>query len=72
MASAPIGADDVRRYIRSKLKDYHFVIVSNREPYAHKTVSGKVVCDRPAGGLTAALDPLMQASGGTWIAWGSG
>lgn len=27
---------------------------------------------RPAGGLTAALDPLMQACHGTWVAWGSG
>jgi trehalose-6-phosphate synthase len=27
---------------------------------------------RPAGGLVAALDPLMQAVGGIWIAWGSG
>ncbi len=26
----------------------------------------------PAGGLTAALDPLMQAVGGTWVAGGSG
>lgn len=27
---------------------------------------------RPAGGLTAALDPVMQACHGTWVAWGSG
>ena len=26
----------------------------------------------PAGGLTSALDPLLQALGGTWVAWGSG
>jgi trehalose 6-phosphate synthase len=25
-----------------------------------------------AGGLTSALDPVMQASHGTWVAWGSG
>src|SRR5262245_21453375 len=27
---------------------------------------------QPAGGLTAALDPVMQACHGTWVAWGSG
>lgn len=27
---------------------------------------------RPAGGLTSALDPVMQACHGTWVAWGSG
>lgn len=27
---------------------------------------------QPAGGLTAALDPIMQACHGTWVAWGSG
>src|SRR3712207_5986213 len=26
----------------------------------------------PAGGLTSALDPLLQALGGMWVAWGSG
>src|SRR5262244_4600848 len=27
---------------------------------------------QPAGGLTSALDPVMQACHGTWVAWGSG
>jgi trehalose 6-phosphate synthase len=29
-------------------------------------------CNQPAGGLTSALDPVMQACHGTWVAWGSG
>jgi alpha,alpha-trehalose-phosphate synthase [UDP-forming] len=29
-------------------------------------------CSQPAGGLTAALDPVMQACHGTWVAWGHG
>ncbi|MBI3327013.1 MAG: trehalose-6-phosphate synthase [Nitrospinae bacterium] len=33
---------------------------------------GSVRWSRPAGGLTSALDPVMQACHGTWIAWGSG
>ena len=27
---------------------------------------------QPAVGLTSALDPVMQACHGTWVAWGSG
>jgi trehalose 6-phosphate synthase len=29
-------------------------------------------CSQPAGGLTSALDPVMQACHGTWVAWGNG
>ena len=45
------------------------IVVSNREPYVHETPESVT---RPAGGLSAALDATMQATGGTWIAWGSG
>src|SRR5947208_2384634 len=31
-----------------------------------------IMIHRPVGGLAAALDPVMQAAGGTWVAWGSG
>jgi trehalose-6-phosphate synthase len=50
------------------------VVVSNREPYEHywDEAADDVAVRRPAGGLVAALDPLMQAMGGIWIAWGSG
>jgi trehalose 6-phosphate synthase len=33
---------------------------------------GQPVAVSPAGGLTAALQPAVSATGGTWIAWGSG
>ncbi len=62
----------VTRLFKRRLGGRSLVIVSNREPYAHYRVSGKVCCQRPAGGLTAALDPVMQVLGGTWVAWGSG
>jgi len=31
-----------------------------------------ITVDEPAGGLTAGLDPVVQATEGTWIAWGDG
>jgi trehalose 6-phosphate synthase/phosphatase len=52
--------------------DAPFTIVSNREPYVPRwDEAGNLTYDKPAGGLTAALDPVMRATGGTWIAWGS-
>lgn len=45
------------------------IVVSNREPYVHETTERVI---QPAGGLTAALDGALAATGGTWIAWGSG
>jgi trehalose 6-phosphate synthase len=48
-------------------------VVSNREPYRHEyDDDGAVEVDRPTGGLTAGLDPVMQQLGGTWTAWGDG
>jgi len=48
------------------------VVVSNRQPYSHGYEDGEVTVDRPAGGLTAALDPVMQTVEGSWVAWGDG
>lgn len=48
------------------------VVVSNRQPYSHADSGDGLEVDRPTGGLTAGLDPVMQATGGTWIAWGDG
>lgn len=64
--------DDLHQLVQEKLKDYLFVVVSNREPYVHSHAYGEIRCDMPASGLTTALDPVMKACGGTWIAHGSG
>ena len=57
--------------VNDKLKDYLFIVVSNREPYIH-TLTEKIKWTIPASGLTMALDPVMQACGGVWVAHGSG
>jgi len=48
------------------------IVVSNREPYEHRRLKGRLVCRHTDGGLTSALDPVMRRLGGTWVAWGSG
>jgi len=52
--------------IDTKLRGYKFILVSNREPYIHNQVNGKIECVQPASGLAVALDPIMRACGGTW------
>jgi trehalose-6-phosphate synthase len=60
------------KVIKEKMKDYQLFVVSNREPYIHQWKEDRIECLRPASGLTVALDPMMQACGGIWIAHGSG
>ena len=48
------------------------IVVSNREPYVHKRSGLRVTIETPAGGLSSALDDVLKAARGTWIAWGSG
>ena len=69
-----LGASDMGGLYRDAFPERTFVVVSNREPYEHRWGEdvGDVVVRRPTGGLTSALDPVLQAVGGTWIAWGSG
>ena len=58
--------------IQERLADELFVVVSNREPYVHRYDGEAIFWDVPPGGLTLALDPVMRACGGLWIAHGSG
>lgn len=70
----PITPGSLEPLFRRSFGDRRFVVVSNREPYEHRWGEevGELQVRRPAGGLTSALDPLLQALGGTWVAWGSG
>jgi trehalose 6-phosphate synthase len=58
--------------LKTKLKDYKLYVVSNREPYIHKYKDETIEVIRPASGLVTALDPVLKASQGVWIAHGSG
>ncbi len=64
--------DRLYQLVREKLGDCLFLVVSNREPYIHTMSGNEVICNRPVSGLTEALDPVMRASRGSWIAHGSG
>jgi trehalose 6-phosphate synthase len=48
------------------------MVVSNREPYIHNHKDGDISLQIPASGLVSAMEPVMRACGGVWIAHGSG
>ena len=47
-------------------------VVSNREPYMHVRRGKNIEALVPASGLVTALEPILRACDGTWIAFGSG
>jgi len=64
--------ESLGKLVKEKLSRYLLVVVSNREPYVHTFSGAKISWDRPVSGLTEALDPILHAAGGTWIAQGAG
>jgi alpha,alpha-trehalose-phosphate synthase [UDP-forming] len=64
--------DRLRVFILSKLNGSRLFAVSNREPYEHKRQGNSVTWSVPASGLVTALEPVLRASDGTWIAQASG
>ncbi len=62
----------LRAILRQDLRGENVLVVSNREPYLHVRRHGRVEVQRPASGLVTALEPVMRACSGTWIAHGSG
>jgi len=65
-------AERLRISLRSKLKDKPLFVVSNREPYMHVNGDRGPEVLVPASGLVTALEPVLVASDGTWVAHGSG
>ena len=63
----------LRSLLRMQLRGDEIMVVSNREPYLHdRTPDGGAIVRRPASGLVTAVEPVVRACSGTWIAHGSG
>ena len=62
----------LRTILRGELRGEDVIVVSNREPYIHQRRGERIEVQRPASGLVTALEPIMRACSGTWIAHGSG
>jgi trehalose 6-phosphate synthase len=69
----PRSAQRVYAAYRAAFPDGPLVVVSNRQPYVHERDEGDgIAVEVPAGGLSLALDPVLQSLGGSWVAWGHG
>ena len=64
--------ESLRAILRGELRGEDVIVVSNREPYVHQRRGDRIEVQRPASGLVTALEPIMRACSGTWIAHGSG
>jgi trehalose 6-phosphate synthase len=63
----------LRNALGRYLHGERIMIVANREPYIHdRGPDGEVRVLHPASGLVTALEPVMRACSGVWIAHGSG
>jgi alpha,alpha-trehalose-phosphate synthase [UDP-forming] len=58
-------------HMRNKASGRIFA-VSNREPYMHVHEGRKTVCVVPPSGLVTAIEPVLQACDGVWVATGNG
>jgi alpha,alpha-trehalose-phosphate synthase [UDP-forming] len=65
-------AERLKEHVRTELREKSLFVVSNREPYMHNHTEHGPQCIVPAGGLVTALDPILRACGGMWVAHGSG
>jgi len=63
----------LQQVVREHLGSCPLVVVSNREPYIHnRGPDGKPVVQVPASGMVTALEPIVRACSGIWVAHGSG
>lgn len=62
----------LKEILHNELTGDEILIVSNREPYIHVKCKDGIEVRSPASGLVTALEPVMRACSGTWIAHGSG
>jgi trehalose-6-phosphate synthase len=62
----------LRVHVRATLREKPLFVVSNREPYMHVHRGKGVEAIVPASGLVTALEPILRACAGTWVAHGAG
>ncbi len=65
-------AERLAVHVREKLGSSRIFVVSNREPYVHTKKGKETVCVTPPSGLVTAIEPMLLACDGVWVAHGSG
>ncbi|MGW8257811.1 MAG: alpha,alpha-trehalose-phosphate synthase (UDP-forming) [Thermoguttaceae bacterium] len=67
-----LSKKNLEQAVRNIFGQAKLIAVANREPYIHVYDGAEIICRRPASGLATALDPVMRACGGVWVAHGGG
>jgi trehalose 6-phosphate synthase len=63
----------LRQTLTRHLNGESAIVLANREPYVHERgPDGQIRVIHPASGLVTALEPVMRACSGTWVAHGGG
>jgi len=62
----------LKQFVQMQLNGRLLIVVSNREPVSHVWRGGQIHAQAPASGLVTAMDPVMRACGGVWVAHASG
>ena len=65
-------AERLAVHIRNRAGSSRIFVVSNREPYIHVRQGRETVCVVPPSGLVTAIEPVLRACDGVWVASGSG
>jgi len=68
----PWTSERLREFVKGYLKNRKIFAVSNREPYVHSKVRNEIKCSVPASGMVTAIEPVMEACGGIWLAQATG
>ena len=58
----------LHEFVSNHLPSEQLIAVSYRQPYAHRDTAQGITWSMPASGLVTAIEPLMKACRGTWIA----
>lgn len=65
-------AERLKEFVKINLQNRQIYVVSNREPCMHFKKGKEIEWIVPASGLITAIEPVLKACGGTWIAQGAG
>ena len=65
-------AERLAVHMRDQRGSSRIFVVSNREPYVHVRQGRETVCIVPPSGLVTAIEPVLRACDGVWVACGSG
>jgi alpha,alpha-trehalose-phosphate synthase [UDP-forming] len=65
-------AERLAVHVRERFGGSRLFVVSNREPYMHIRRGSERVCVVPPSGLVTAIEPVLRACDGVWVAHGSG